>query len=216
MVIRRFDDDSLYPALRADVARYRHEVFVRLLKWELSCAEGYEQDEFDRQGAVHLVATDGREQVNGYARLLPTTHTYLLAKHFPQLLNGRAAPCSPDVWELSRFTSAAVGQADATDPAAQTRVGKRLLLAAVRHVSGQGARDMVFCTTVAIERLAHRWGVEIQRLGPPLRSAAGLLVAAQIRCSARTVAALTAEEGDTPSTPAVVLQPLAAEGAHAA
>jgi N-acyl-L-homoserine lactone synthetase len=218
MTIRRFDDESLFQALRAEVARYRHEVFVRLLKWELSCAEGYEQDEFDRPGAVHLVATGEDQQVNGYARLLPTSDTYLLAKHFPQLLNGRAAPCSPDVWELSRFTSAAVGRAGSADPASQTRVGKRLLLEAVRHVAEQGARDIVFCTAVAIERLAQRWGVEIQRMGPPQRSAAGLLVAAQIRCSACTMDALAAEETGIPSAPPAVVtfQPTGTLVAHAA
>jgi acyl homoserine lactone synthase len=194
MGIQQLDDGALSPALRARVARYRHEVFVQSLKWDLLCAEGFEQDEFDRPGAVHLVSTEADHTVSGYARLLPTTGSYLLAEHFAQLLNGRAAPCTPEVWELSRFTSAAGLHAQA-DPAAQTRVGKQLLLAAVRYALSQGARDLVFCTTVAIERLAKRWGVEIERLGPPQRSSAGLLVAAQIRCSARTVSALSAPEG---------------------
>jgi N-acyl-L-homoserine lactone synthetase len=55
----------------------------------------------------------------------------------------------------------------------------------------------VCCTTVGIERLAHRWGVDIQRLGPPHRSGGGLLVAARIDCTERTIAALT--EGRAPA-----------------
>lgn len=220
MGIQQLADQSMSPALRASVARYRHEVFVQLLKWELPCAEGYEQDEFDRPGAVHLVATDEDDAVTGYARLLPTTGTYLLAKHFPQLLGCRPAPCTPAVWELSRFTSATGPQAGPADPQAQTRVGKQLLLGAVRYAAARGAQDLVFCTTVAIERLAQRWGVEIQRLGPPQRSAAGLLVAAQIRCSPRTVLALS-DDADAagaiqPQPQPAVFQPFITEALHAA
>ncbi len=223
MDIQQLDDQVLSPALRASVARYRHEVFVRLLRWELPCAEGYEQDEFDRPGAVHLVATDDEEAVTGYARLLPTTGTYLLAKHFPQLLGGRPAPCTPTVWELSRFTSATGPHAGPVDAQAQTRVGKRLLQEAVRYAAAQGAHDLVFCTTVAIERLAQRWGVDIQRLGPPQRSTAGLLVAAQIRCSARTLLALSEDaeahgavrpapaQGTAQTQPGAVFQPFVKE-----
>jgi acyl homoserine lactone synthase len=192
MWIKQTDDQTMSPALRALIAKYRHQVFVELLKWDLQCPQSYEQDEFDRPGATHLVATDESRAVLGYARVMPTTGAYLLAKHFPHLLHGKPAPCDPAVWELSRFTSAAppsmVGCA--VDPESQTRTGKRLLLEVVRYVAAQGGHGLVFCTTVAIERLALRWGVEIQRLGPPQRTSAGLLVAAQIRCSARTLRAL--------------------------
>jgi N-acyl-L-homoserine lactone synthetase len=199
MRIQRLDDEKLSPVLRASMAGYRYQVFVEQLKWELPCAPGHEQDEFDRPGATHLIATDEHHRVVGYARLLPTTEPYLLARHFAHLLNGHAAPCSPSVWELSRFTSAGVpADGRPCDPNLQTRIGKCLLLEAVKYVQGRGCSDLVFCTTVAIERLAHRWGVEIRRLGPPHRSAAGLLVAAQIRCSSRTIEALAPEAFDTP------------------
>jgi N-acyl-L-homoserine lactone synthetase len=103
------------------------------------------------------------------------------------------------VWELSRFTSAGIpADGRACDPLTQTRIGKSLLLEAVTHVRSRGCTDLVFCTTVAIERLAHRWGVEIRRLGAPQRSAAGLLVAAQIRCSGRTIEALAPEACEAP------------------
>ncbi|MFZ5545387.1 MAG: acyl-homoserine-lactone synthase [Pseudomonadota bacterium] len=183
------------PVLRASVAGYRHHVFVESLRWDLPCIAGFEQDEFDRAGATHLVACDDRHRVVGYARLLPTTAPYLLATHFPHLLGGQPAPCSPAVWELSRFTSAPGPHAEGGErsPGAQTRIGKQLLLEAVSYVQGRGCHDLVFCTNVAIERLAHRWGVEIRRLGAPQRSPAGLLVAAMIRCSARTIAALASD-----------------------
>lgn len=201
MRIQRLDDESMCPVLRASVAGYRHHVFVQSLKWNLRCAEGYEQDEFDRLGAIHLVARDDHDRVTGYARLLPTTGPYLLATHFAHLLGGQPAPCSPAVWELSRFTSAPGRDAEGCESLAggQTRVGKRLLLEAVNFAQSRGGQDLIFCTTVAVERLAHRWGVDIRRLGAPLPSPAGLLVAAQIRCSHRTVCALATETFDAPA-----------------
>lgn len=194
MRIQHVEDRGMSPALRDQVAAYRHHVFIRLLKWNLPCCDSYEQDEFDRPGAVHLVAIGGNDEVVGYGRLLPTTGPYLLARHFAYLLtqNGSALPHTPLVWELSRFTAArASTNSRRADAEARTLVGKRVLEGAVRYVSARGCRELLFCTTVAIERLAHRWGVEIQRLGPPRRSTDGLLVAAQIRCSVQTLAALS-------------------------
>lgn len=203
MRIQRLDDQSMCPVLRASVADYRHHVFVESLKWDLRCSDGYEQDEFDRVGATHIVACDDQHRVIGYARLLPTTAPYLLATHFAHLLGGLPPPCSATVWELSRFTSAPGPAADGREwtAGAQTRVGKRLLLEAVSFVQSRGCHDLIFCTTVCIERLAHRWGVEIRRLGVPQRSPAGLLVAAQIRCSARTVTALASKPLDAAPAP---------------
>lgn len=194
MWIQHVEDGGMSPALRNRVAEYRHHVFVQLLKWDLPCRDSYEQDEFDRPGAVHLVATDEDDAVVGYGRLLPTTGPYLLARHFADLLTrgGHALPCTSLVWELSRFTAARVAD-DGRQVDAETRtlVGKQVLKVAVQYVAERGCGDLLFCTTVAIERLAHRWGVEIQRLGPPQRSASGLLVAAQIRCSTQTLSALS-------------------------
>jgi acyl homoserine lactone synthase len=111
MWIRQYSDETISAALRAAVGRYRYRVFVESLKWELPCQPGFEQDEFDRAGATHLVAMDAEAEVVGYSRLLPTTGPYLLETHFPHLLNGLPAPCTPRVWELSRF--AAMGACDA-------------------------------------------------------------------------------------------------------
>jgi len=74
--------------------------------------------------------------------------------------------------------------------AADLLVGKQLLLQAIRTAAQEGAKRLIFCTTVAIERLAMRWGVDIQRLGPPVRSEGQLLVAAMIEFTDKTFDAL--------------------------
>ena len=90
------------------------KVFVERFGWALHTKNGMESDQFDRQDTVYVVAQDDRGHVSGCARLLPTTRPYLLGEAFPQLLNGLAPPCSPDVWELSRFAAVDLNKQAAT------------------------------------------------------------------------------------------------------
>jgi len=204
MQLRCYVDQDLTATMRAAIARYRYEVFVTQMGWELPCAPGCEQDEFDTAGATHVVAFDDEDgRIVGYGRLLPTTQPYLLATHFAGLLHAMDAPRTDDVWELSRYTS--------TDPRGGTQdadVGKRLLLAAVRFAASRGAQSLVCCTTVAIERLSNRWGVPMRRLGPPQRVDGFLLIAAQIRFNEQTYAALVPAE-----TAAAAARPLTVDAA---
>lgn len=182
-------DVTLSDTARAELAAYRYDVFVGQLGWELPCAQGYDQDQFDIAEAIHLAARADDGHVVGCARLLPTTGRYLLAELFPQLLGTLPAPCDAEVWELSRY--AARDTRGAADAAAELRIGKQVLLQSVRTASRHGARRLVFCTSVAIERLAKRWGVDIRRLAAPQRLGSQLLVAALIECNEQTLAALT-------------------------
>jgi len=191
MKIKRIGDESLKPEERTAIASYRHKVFVESLRWELpGIKHEHEQDEFDAAPAVHIVAMNDASLPIGYGRLIPTTKNYLLGSLFPHLVEQRALPRAPDVWELSRFTSAQIF-GDTDDLARRrTQVGKRILLEAVEFVRARSGREIVFCTTPAIERLALRWGVDLQRLGPPKEVAGDRLVAALIRCNVRTSEAL--------------------------
>lgn len=189
--------------MRRAIARYRHRVFVQSLQWQLPAEDEHEQDEFDTAGAMHIVAHVEDCAVIGYVRLLPTTQPYLLATHFRHLLDGNRPPSVPTVWELSRFAaSKGLGVAE------QTRVGKRVLLEAVRFVMARGCQRLVFCTTVSIERLAQCWGVDIRRLGPPQPSAGGLLLAACIECNKRTLSALDTMPGSAAAHGRVAHMPM--------
>ncbi len=196
MHIARIADEEMSPVTRSAAYAYRYEVFVKSLHWQLPCETGREQDEFDVPPATHLMAYEQSGSLVGYARLLPTTHAYLLATHFAHLLNGALPPSSAAIWELSRFAATEIppcGNAieGGADPVRQTLIGKLLLLEAIRFVKTRGCQQLLFCTTVGIERLAHRWGVEIGRVGAPQRSEAGLLIAARIECSDKTIRALS-------------------------
>ncbi|MCV2419327.1 acyl-homoserine-lactone synthase [Paucibacter sp. DJ2R-2] len=196
-------DTALSERARFELASYRHEVFVERLGWDLPCQPGLDQDQFDLPQAVHLAARADDGHLIGYARLLPTTGRYLLAELFPDLLGQQAAPQDAAVWELSRYAAMDThGSGNASD---ELFVGKQVLLRAILTAAGSGAERLVFCTSVAIERLAMRWGVDIHRMAPPVRHGRQLLVAAVIEFSEQTLRALSNRDSLALSAAAVAI-----------
>lgn len=151
------------------MASYRYRVFIETLGWELPVREGLELDQFDRPDTVYVLSHDERDEVNGCARLLPTTRPYLLGDVFPQLLTGREIPCTPDVWELSRF--AAVDFNDqAMNPLQQfsSPVAVNLLRESIATAAAHGAKRLITVSPLGIERLLRRAGFRAHRAGPPM------------------------------------------------
>ena len=154
--------------LYAKVAGYRHQVFVEQLGWALHTENGMESDQFDRPDTVYVVAQDGNGHISGCARLLPTSRPYLLGEIFPQLLNGLAPPCSPEVWELSRFAAVDLnGQAKM--PGQFSSSGARKLLEeSVACAVSHGAKRLITVSPIGVERLLSRSEYHAHRAGPPM------------------------------------------------
>lgn len=178
---------GLYQALSV----YRRKVFIERLGWDLPCAADCEQDQFDRDDTVYLVAQDDTDEVIGCGRLLPSTGSYLLQEVFPQLLNGVEAPHSPTVWELSRFAAGGIRSAAA---ARRSHLAERLLLRALQHCKREGVHQLLAVTTVAVERLMLRAGVDLQRLGPPNMIGGELVLAFVIMVNECSIASLSVFE----------------------
>ncbi|SHM70691.1 N-acyl-L-homoserine lactone synthetase [Duganella sacchari] len=158
---------TLGPERMAKLTRYRHQVFVEKLGWDLDLRDGQELDQFDHDDTVYLVAWDEQDRVGGCARLLPTTRPYLLQEVFPQLLNGAPAPRSDEVWELSRF--AAVDPEAVSTPAAgqlSSAATLQLLAAAVESAAERGARRLITVSPPGVERLLRRTPFRIRAAGP--------------------------------------------------
>jgi acyl-homoserine lactone synthase len=89
--------------LFADMFRTRKRVFIDLLGWDVPVLEGqYEIDQFDSGRAIYLIIAEPDGRHRGSMRLLPTTEPNILGSIFPFLCEGDP-PCSPDIWEISRF-----------------------------------------------------------------------------------------------------------------
>lgn len=145
---------------------FRHEVFVKRLKWSLPLIDGEERDEYDTADAKYVVVREGLDRVTACARLLPTTTAYMLPDLFPQLLGGAAAPRDPAIWELSRFATSV----------RETREGRVLAFSkptlefldlildfARRH----DITRLLFVTSIQIERLMLRSRLPVHRIAPP-------------------------------------------------
>lgn len=161
--------EELSSELFSRVGHYRHKVFIESLGWDLKTRNGLELDQFDRPDTLYVVSQDEQNQVNGCARLLPTNRSYLLGEVFPQLMNGLPIPCTPDVWELSRFaavdfnnrTSSALSQFSAG-------IATRLLRKSIDCAAAHGAKRLITVSPIGIERLLRHTGVHAHRAGPPM------------------------------------------------
>jgi len=161
--------DTLSRELYTKTAKYRYKVFIETLGWELQTRNGEELDQFDRPDTLYVVAQDEEGHVNGCARLLPSNRPYLLGEVFPQLMNGQPVPCSPDVWELSRFASVDFNAAS-TSALSQfsSELTIKLLHAAIDCAAAHGAKRLITVSPIGIERLLRRTGVHAHRAGPPM------------------------------------------------
>lgn len=173
---------------RRELAQYRYKVFVQRLHWDLGDDQGLEQDQFDTEDTVHLVARDAFDQIIGCGRLLPTDGPYLLGDVFPQLFNGMEPPRDSNLWELSRFACSA----STLDPQASNtqRLAERLLLQALRFCAQRGVKQLLAVTTPPVERLMRKAGVELTRVGPPVIYEGSAILALVIEVNARSMEAL--------------------------
>jgi acyl homoserine lactone synthase len=161
--------DALSSTVMSAMASYRYKVFIETLGWELQTENQLEYDQFDHEDTIYVVSKDESGDVNGCARLLPTSSPYLLGEVFPQLMNGQPVPCSPDVWELSRFAavdfnSGTTGALSQFSMAFSIQLLKRAIACARQH----GAKRLITVSPVGIERLLRCAGIRSRRAGPPM------------------------------------------------
>lgn len=176
--------DRLPKGLYSKVAQYRHKVFVEHLGWQLDTDNNMESDQFDRPDTVYVIARNDEGQVFGCARLLPSTHPYLLGEVFPQLLNGLPPPRTPDVWELSRFaamdfdnqTTSAMGQFSSP-------IAVRLLQESIACAVAHGAKRLITVSPLGVERLLRKAGFHAHRAGPPMVIEGHAIFACWIECA---------------------------------
>jgi N-acyl-L-homoserine lactone synthetase len=172
--------DSFSADVLFDMARYRHEVFVEKLGWKLHTRGRLELDEFDRKDTLYLIARNSRGEIVGTSRLLPTHRPYLLASVFPELLGDMPAPCSPDIWELSRFAAGDGTRLGIGEGAHGWSLALEMLSVAMRTVARMGGRRLISASPLGIERILRRAGLSTHRAAPPVRIDGELMFACLI------------------------------------
>ena len=184
---------QLPPQLFEQMGHYRREVFINQLGWELNTVNGMELDEFDVSEAVYVCSHDDEGNVNGVARLLPTTGPYLMEKVFPQLWAGNTLPRDPKIWELSRF--AMVDQAKSTALSlrqAPSAAATTLLRQVIRTADANGAKSLITVSPIAMERLLRFNGFDVRRAGVPTFHRESSIVALHLNLATQILLATAA------------------------
>lgn len=151
--------------LVASFLRFRKEVFIGKLSWELHHMESMEFEQYDRINAVYVIAHEG-DRVLGGARLLRTDHkvgiySYMLRDAYLRLLPGIPheicefePPQATSVWELTRLAATTAGE-----------VAPAILRAANDYLKSAGANDCLFLGPPAFLRMAKSMAFDPRPLG---------------------------------------------------
>jgi acyl homoserine lactone synthase len=164
----------------------RAKVFRDRMGWEVPVLDGMEIDGYDALEPHYMVIRDDQNKVCGCWRMLPTEGPYMLKDTFPELLHGAQAPENERIWELSRFAIETEGDSN-FGFAERAMVAMRGI---VNFADENDIEKYVTVTTTAVERLLRHAGVDITRMGPPLRIGVEKAVALEIHLGDKTRTAL--------------------------
>lgn len=178
IMVVRHGDPRLDQQTLTDMYRLRHAVFHDRLGWEVNSDNGLEHDEYDEAAPVYVLLRNEDKEVQGCWRILPTTGPYMLKDVFPQLLAGQPAPAHPAVWEISRVAVAA-GKRDQAG-FGFTDIPIHMMQASVRYAQRNGIGRYLVVTSLAVERMLRKVGLNITRIGPPVKMGKVFAVASNI------------------------------------
>jgi N-acyl-L-homoserine lactone synthetase len=165
----------------ADMHRLRCRVFSDRLEWDVHVHEGMEIDRFDDLYPVYLLCR-AEESLRGCVRLLPSTGPTMLKDVFAQLLDGKAAPQDPRIWESSRFALDLLPDAPRSDRGL-AQATFELFAGMIEFGLAHSLSEIVTVTDVRIERILRRARWPLQRLGTPQPIGSTLAVAGSLEIS---------------------------------
>lgn len=176
---------ALTPACLEQMHKLRARVFKYKKNWDVSVIAEMEIDGYDALDPIYMIARKQAEQtkVSGCWRILPTTGPYMLKDSFPQLLNGQKPPLSPHIWELSRFAL----EQEETSSLRLSKHSTSIISQVIHYAKERGVTDFVTVTTVGVERLLSKQGLDLKRFGPASKIGIETAVALRIALNDRTL-----------------------------
>ena len=167
----------------------RKSVFIDLLKWDVPVLGGrFEVDEFDTKQATYIIIADDSGDHLGSARLLPTINRHILGSLFPHLC-AAPPPCSPSIYEITRFC---LSRRQGALARRDTR--NRLVSALVWHALQEGISAYTGVAEIGWLQQILAFGWDCRPLGIPVRQECGVLAALKIEITPDTPR-LLAENG---------------------
>jgi acyl homoserine lactone synthase len=168
ITIARAGEAALRAPLMDSMYRLRSQVFHSRLGWDVHVENGREHDWFDLIGPHYLVAHEkgGGTRALGCCRLLPTLGPNMLRDVFPGLVDEGSIPAHETIWEVSRF---AVSGTHGEGGYGFSQLPAAMVAEVLRFAAMQGLQSIVGVTSAPFERMLHRLGLRVERLGKPRR-----------------------------------------------
>ncbi|VVO11640.1 acyl-homoserine-lactone synthase [Pseudomonas simiae] len=170
----------------------RAKIFKNKKEWDVNIIAGMEIDGYDALNPYYMIITSSTAEphVSGCWRILPTTGPNMLAHTFPVLLHGDEAPCSEHIWELSRFAIEAPKKSTFNFSDISTTAIRALVeFAMARNIS-----QLVTVTTVGVEKMLIRLGLDLSRFGPSMKIGVEQAVALKVELNEHTWRALSSTQ----------------------
>lgn len=150
-----------------DSFKFRRGVFIVGSGRDGQSSNRLTNDRYDRGDTLYLMRREAEEVPTCCGRLLPTTGAYMLPELFPQLLGRTEAPRDPSVWELTLFdefsASAQIGRQISMPDATL-----ELLNCVFDFGRANDIKRILLTTSIAMERLLLRLGLDVHRLAAPV------------------------------------------------
>ncbi|AZG85693.1 MULTISPECIES: acyl-homoserine-lactone synthase [Pseudomonas] len=168
--------------------KLRAQVFKDRKRWDVSIIADMEIDGYDALDPYYLILEDkdAPQQQFGCWRILPTTGPYMLKNTFPELLHGVDAPHSTHIWELSRFAILARDK-QCHDLSRDSLLAIR---AVIKFAIAHDVDEFVTVTTLGVEKLLRKKGLDISRFGPAIRIGVENAIALRIQLNRTTCESL--------------------------
>lgn len=164
LVVNRSDTRIRFGPFVTEMHHLRAEVFGGRLRWDVSCIDGQERDQFDVLDPTYILVRGPTGGVEASCRLLPTTGPYMLRDLWPALLHGHAAPCDEQTWEVSRFWTMPSEHASGGLGSIH-RVTQALLIYLLAVGLSNNLQRIVAVTEIRFERVLRRSGLSFEKYG---------------------------------------------------
>lgn len=83
--------------------KLRFNEFVERLDYKVPTYNGMEYDQYDTPAAVYIAWRDADGRIAAGSRISPTHRPYMIKDLWPQSVQYQELPCTPRVWEITRF-----------------------------------------------------------------------------------------------------------------
>jgi N-acyl-L-homoserine lactone synthetase len=156
-----YTNQRLSPLMIRNFMRFRKQLFIDRLGWDLKPDGDLERDQFDHGHAEYGLLLHKGWIVGGF-RATPADKPYLARDVFSHLATARELPTTGEYWEISRF-----GVMTEDNPRLQRIAGVANYAMLFEFAARRKMRSLIALADLTYERYLQRNQITTIRCGPP-------------------------------------------------